>query len=143
MNFDTFKLKYLYFFSKQTIIDNLIKELPKEIIKKIIPYTYNIISDDLKRDITTFDFTFKKIKNLFLGMEEMITNQEHQNELKNQIKLDIIQMNRNFNESKITLEKIERFKIYENRVDHLNVIKTIILKWSRVNRLKFLMLYFK
>ncbi len=76
-------------------------------------------------------------------MEEMITNQEHQNELKNQIKLDIIQMNRNFNESKITLEKIERFKIYENRVDHLNVIKTIILKWSRVNRLKFLMVYFK
>ena len=72
---------------------NIIEKLPKDIIFKIIPFTYSPQIESLRKDITIFHFTLNKLSNLcsFRDNDTVFTRSEFEEMLK----IDILEYNRN------------------------------------------------
>lgn len=115
---------------------NIIEKLPKDIIFKIIPFTYSPQIESLRKDITTFHLTLNKLCNLyaFRDNDTVFT----QSEFEEMLKIDILEYNRNIYPQNISLELEAKLIKYKNRNDHKNVIRTIIGKWTPGDRLKYM-----
>ena len=115
-----------------------ITDLPVEIIRNhIIPYTYSPQSDDLRRDITTFYFTYHKLMErqkrgaVYLDYSWCIS----------MLNSEILQF---YREKILHLTEKEfcKTKLYKNVLiicPHLKSIRILLGKMRRPDRLKFML----
>ena len=107
----------------------------KFIINKIIFYSLNVINIDLKKDISTFYFTWSAyIK--YVSFLKKITSEE-------QIYLDSLHKIKELISNKIDKNKLRMLTISANNYKNyekylLNLLKKKLLNFSSLNRLLFL-----
>lgn len=115
------------------IFDILLSKInERAICDHIYMYLCPSLSDEIKRDISTFYFTWNLIRNKYI--EQMINNEEN-NEF---VSLSLSYIYMNIIQEILYVEKSSSIMLYKGEKWLLNTMKHMILKMSRVSRLKLM-----